>query len=85
MYTVYILWSETLQKYYIGYSSDPNERLKKHNRKSRGFTSAGRPWVLVYSELHGSKEAAMKREKELKQWKDSKRIQRLIAGSEHPG
>jgi hypothetical protein len=27
----------------------------------------------------------MKREKELKQWKDSKRIHSLIAGSEHPG
>jgi putative endonuclease len=45
MYTVYIIYSEKLDKYYIGFSSNVGERLLKHNRKSKGFSNAGRPWV----------------------------------------
>ncbi len=85
MYVVYILWSESIQKYYIGYSSDLEERIKKHNRKSRGFTNSGRPWVLVYTENCESKSLAIARERDLKSWKDKVRIMGLISGSEHPG
>ncbi|MFH0842576.1 MAG: GIY-YIG nuclease family protein [Bacteroidota bacterium] len=47
MFSVYIIYSEKLDKYYIGYSSDIEDRLLKHNRKSKGSSSPGRPWSLV--------------------------------------
>ncbi|MDX9772083.1 MAG: GIY-YIG nuclease family protein [Bacteroidales bacterium] len=50
MYSVYIMYSEKINKCYIGYSSDIEERLRKHNNASKGFTNAGRPWRLVYTE-----------------------------------
>ncbi len=86
MYAVYIIYSERLNKYYIGFTSDIEERLCKHNREHKGFTSKGQPWKLLYTENYLVKKDAMAREKVLKSWKDRSRIERLIqGGSEHPG
>ena len=85
MYFVYIIYSEKLDKYYIGYSTDIEFRLKKHNSISKGFTNLGKPWTLVYSEVFNSKHEAMAREKQLKNWKNRDRIKTLIeADSKHP-
>jgi putative endonuclease len=63
MYAVYIIYSERIDKYYIGFSSNVQERLCKHNRNSKGFSSSGRPWILVYTEGFDNKKVAMVREK----------------------
>ena len=85
MYTVYIIYSQSLDKHYIGFSSDVTDRLRKHNRKSKGFSNPGKPWVLLYSESFLTMKDAMAREKQLKAWKNRKRLEALIkTGSEHP-
>ena len=85
MYTVYILYSSKLDKYYIGFSADVNDRLLRHNRGKMGFTSLGKPWVIVYTEAFQSKKLAMEREKQLKNWKNRDRLISIIKpGSEHP-
>jgi len=85
MYTVYIIYSERIDKYYIGFSSNVQERLCKHNRNSKGFSSSGRPWIMVYSEVFDNKKDAMAREKQLKNWKNRERLESLIKSrSEHP-
>jgi len=85
MYFVYIIYSQKLDKYYIGFSSDVEDRLRKHNRRSKGFSSLGRPWLLIYTERFETKKEAMVREKQLKSWKNRERIESLIkSGSEHP-
>jgi putative endonuclease len=67
MYTVYVLYSSTHNKIYIGFSSDVARRLISHNHpKNKGWTSKFKPWVLVYSENFELKSMAMNREKELK-------------------
>ena len=81
MFFIYIIYSPKLDKYYIGFTSDINDRLIKHNRKSRGFTNLGRPWILVYSEKYSSKKEAMDREKKLKTWKNRERLETLIKSS----
>jgi len=78
MFSIYIIYSQKLDKYYIGYSSDVKERLLKHNRRSKGFSSLGRPWILVYTESFDNKKAAMEREKQLKNWKNRERLEALI-------
>ena len=75
MYFVYIIYSQKLDKYYIGFSADIEDRLAKHNRKSKGFSNLGRPWILVYSEAFDSKKKAMEREKQLKNWKNRDRLE----------
>ena len=87
-YFVYILYSEKLDRYYIGSTGNPEDRLRKHNRSKNGFTSTGKPWKLVYKEIYATKTNALLREKQLKNWKNRERIESLIrrrlAGSEHP-
>jgi putative endonuclease len=85
MYSVYIIYSQKIDKYYIGFSSNVNERLAKHNRNSKGFSNKGKPWILIYQETFSNKTDAMAREHQLKNWKNRERLETLIkAGSEHP-
>jgi putative endonuclease len=76
---VYILYSETLNKYYIGCTSDSlAERLRKHLSNHKGFSSRAKDWILVYSETFNNKSEALRREKEIKCWKSRVKIQELI-------
>ena len=50
MYTLYILHSKTVDRYYVGFTNDIARRLTEHNRIKGKFTDVGIPWVLVYSE-----------------------------------
>ena len=85
MYSVYFIYSQKIDKYYIGFSSNVPHRLSKHNSKSKGFSNTGRPWVIVYTEDFDNKKDAMIRERQLKKWKNRVRLETLInAGSEHP-
>ena len=85
MYTVYILYSSKLDKLYVGSSADVSGRLRRHNSHSKGFTSTGRPWILLYTEEFAEKQEAEAREKQLKSWKNRERLEALInKGSEHP-
>ena len=78
-FTVYVIFSKTYNKIYIGYSSDLNKRLLSHNSlATKGYTIRFRPWTLVYSETFDSKTDAMKREKELKSAKGRRFIWELI-------
>ena len=79
MYTLYILHSETLDRYYVGYTNNIARRLEEHNRKKGKYTDAGIPWCLVYSEVYASKKEAMNREKFIKSKKSKIYILELIA------
>jgi putative endonuclease len=50
-YLVYIAFSLSKNKYYIGYTSNLEERLERHNQKSKGFTGSENDWDIVYSEF----------------------------------
>ncbi|BBE19164.1 excinuclease ABC, C subunit, N-terminal [Aquipluma nitroreducens] len=86
MFYCYILYSEKLDKYYIGSTSNLQGRLQRHNTSKTGFTSTGKPWSLKYFETFEFKTQALKREMLLKKWKDRTKLEELIAsGSGHPG
>ncbi len=75
---LYILYSKTLDKYYVGISSNIEERIKKHNRNHKGFTGRVNDWELKYTENHESKSDARKRELQIKSWKSRELIEKLI-------
>ena len=78
-YFIYILYSESSDKYYVGHTGDIlEERIRKHNSNHTGFTGRSNDWKLVYKELSPNKAAALKREMEIKSWKSRKRIESLI-------
>jgi len=67
MFTVYILYSPTFDKMYIGYSSNLTNRFISHNElATKGYTLRYRPWVIAYTEDFDTKTEAIKRENYLK-------------------
>ncbi|WP_264530033.1 GIY-YIG nuclease family protein [Flavobacterium sp. N502540] len=77
-FVVYVLFSESKNKFCIGFTSDLRERLIRHNQKSKGFTGGVNDWKVVYTEDYKSKEEAHKRELQIKSWKSRIKIQELI-------
>ena len=75
----YILFSETLDKFYIGHTTEQlEERLRKHLSNHSGYTSKTKDWMIVYFEEYQSKSLAYRRELEVKKWKSKIRINKLI-------
>jgi putative endonuclease len=75
---VYILFSEALNKYYIGSTQDIIVRLEKHLQSNKGFTSKAKDWVLVYSEEFKTRTEAIRRERQIKKWKSRIIIEKLF-------
>ena len=80
MFKVYILYSETLDRYYVGYTNDLDRRINEHNRKKGKYTDSGIPWKLVYTEDYEVKLKAMEREKYIKLRKSRRFIESLVSG-----
>jgi putative endonuclease len=79
MFTTYILFSPTLNKYYIGYTGDDIEvRLYKHNANHKGFTGGIADWHVCYTEQFETKKDAYARERKIKSWKSRIMIEKLI-------
>jgi putative endonuclease len=80
MFTVYVLYSQSYKKIYIGFTSSLEERFKSHNElATKGWTIKFRPWEIVHKEIFESKVDAMRREKELKSAKGREWIWQLIS------
>ncbi len=83
-FKVYILFSAVKNKFYIGFTSDQiGERIRRHNTNHTGFTGKTGDWKLIHEEIYSTKAEAAKREKQIKNWKSRKMIEKLI-GLEHP-
>ena len=80
MYYLYILYSSSADKFYVGYTNDYLRRLSEHNSSDRlTFTSKHRPWVLAAAFACGELESeAMKVERFVKKKKSRKLIERII-------
>ena len=78
-YSVYILYSSKLDRFYIGTTDDIPNRLIEHNNEhyKGSFTSRGVPWVLYLSIDGLSSEKAYKIERQIKNMKSKKYIQNL--------
>lgn len=65
-YFVYILYSKSADIFYIGHTSDLDDRILRHNNGFERFTSKFRPWFLVLSLEKDSKSQAYTLERKLK-------------------
>lgn len=80
MYTVYIIKSEKLDKFYIGYTNDIADRICHHNSGANRSTCNGRPWKIVYQEQFFDKRLAWLRERQIKLYKGGEAFKKLING-----
>ena len=81
MYQVYIIYSKSIDKYYVGYTNEIDRRIKEHNRLKGKFTDRGIPWEIIYTESFKDKNDATKREAEIKAKKSRIYIENLINSS----
>jgi len=65
---VYIIYSPKYDKYYKGFTLNPQKRLEEHNDGLSRYTSNFRPWKLVFLEKFNDKTKALKRERGLKKY-----------------
>ena len=79
MFYVYILQSQLDQSFYIGYTSNIENRITYHNKGKSRYTRKKIPWVLVYKEEYNSKREALIREKFIKKQKSRMYIEELIS------
>ncbi len=71
-YFVYILSSKKNGTLYIGVTSDLHQRILQHkNKEFDGFTAKYNITILVYYEEYSDIVDAIKREKNLKEWRRS--------------
>ncbi len=78
-FIVYILHSESRDKYYIGSCANISIRLTQHNTGRNTSTKFGIPWRLVYTEEVNTLQEARKRELEIKKKKSRRYIEWLIS------
>lgn len=68
MYYLYLLYSSSADRYYVGTTPDIKRRFYSHNSGKVIATKAYRPWQLVYFEAYPTKQNALNREYKLKRY-----------------
>ncbi|ANE52537.1 GIY-YIG nuclease family protein [Flavisolibacter tropicus] len=78
-YLVYILYSEKLNRFYVGTTDDAERRLLEHNTAhyQDAYTVKGIPWTIYLTIACTNSEQAYKLERFIKKMKSSVFIQKL--------
>ena len=79
-YATYILYSASLDRYYVGQAEDPEVRLvRDHNGGRNKSTKAGRPWRHCWTRWFETRSEAVAMELTIKSRKSRAYIESLIA------
>jgi putative endonuclease len=66
MFYVYIIYNQTLDIFYKGFTENLEKRIFEHQNGMSRFTSQNNNWVLVYSKKFETKKDALIEEKRIK-------------------
>jgi putative endonuclease len=75
----YILYSEKLDKFYVGHTNNLIRRFHEHNSFQSSSTKSGTPWELVFSKEFYTNSEANKFELKIKSMKSRKYIEEMIS------
>jgi len=81
MHFVYILYSKKCDRYYIGFCSDIDERLRRHNLGMVTATKNCRPYEIKATKAFPTMRDARKEELRLKKQKSRKYLEWIINGN----
>ncbi len=76
---VYILYSSSLDQYYIGHSENLQDRIFRHTNSGSKSTKKTNDWVIKYTEEFELRKDAVHRELSIKNKKSRKYIDWLIS------
>ena len=77
--SVYVLWSVSRKRFYIGVSENPERRLREHNSGVSRWTRGKGPWVKVWQRSFPSLSEARRFENLLKSQKAGHGFYRLTS------
>ncbi len=84
MFFVYLLASNPYGTLYIGLTTNLSRRVWEHkNKLVPGFTATYGVDRLVWFEVHDNHEAALRREKQIKEWKRDWKINLIESNNRH--
>lgn len=78
-YYVYILYSESIDRYYTGVTYSPELRLSRHLLKLSRFTKQADDWKLVKTFEFSTRSEAMQYERKIKSMKSRNYIEQISA------
>ncbi|OGM91318.1 hypothetical protein A2755_02915 [Candidatus Wolfebacteria bacterium RIFCSPHIGHO2_01_FULL_48_22] len=81
MFKVYCIYNSYHKKLYVGQTKDINERKELHNShifKNSYTARFDGEWKIIYSETVESREAALRREKQLKSFRGREFLKTFI-------
>jgi len=78
MFYIYIIYSKSIDKYYVGSCHDIDKRLQDHLNSRSKFTKVAKDWELKYTETFSTRSEVCQRETQIKKMKSRIYIQKLI-------
>ncbi|MFH1098694.1 MAG: GIY-YIG nuclease family protein [Candidatus Uhrbacteria bacterium] len=78
IWTVYILYSASRDRYYVGVTDDVTRRLREHNHGLSSYTKGGAPWYIVHVEECESISSAYRRERFIKAKRSRKILECIV-------
>ncbi|MEG8945536.1 GIY-YIG nuclease family protein [Rosettibacter firmus] len=78
LFYVYILYSPSHNRTYVGQTNNISTRLDYHNKGKVKSTKAFRPWILIYFGSFSSRADAMKKELWFKSHSGRKKISEFL-------
>ncbi len=75
---LYIIQSQSTNRYYIGVSENVENRLNQHNSGNTRSTRNKGPWKLNFAQKFANKKEAMAEERKLKKWKSRTILEKII-------
>ncbi len=77
---LYILYSKSRDRYYVGSTKNLDRRLSEHNSGQTISTRSGKPWEKVFSHEFYNSQSGLKAERRIKKLKSRKIIKEIISG-----
>lgn len=82
MFYVYIIYSDLVDRYYVGHCQDLEDRMDRHTGGRSKYTKIADDWKIMYTETFFTRSEAMVRERAIKRKKSRKYIEFLIASGD---
>ena len=83
MHFVYVLYSPSLNRFYVGESANAADRLIHHQAGHQRYTRRATDWTQVFLKSTDSRAEALLIEKSIKSSKSRKTVLRWIHGSDN--
>ena len=78
MFYVYIIYSKSANKYYVGSCQNIEQRIDDHLNSRSKYTKMAKDWELKYSESFTTRSESYRREMQIKKMKSRIYIEKLI-------